>query len=396
MSKLTIEMHVGKRYGISRLNCDGTGRVKDVMIDNRRYNRISSQAKKATWRKQLEACLDDVEHVYRTRAIKDVIVKALAARENAFYAEHAEEFAEFIVKNILQCDLKMTDITSQVLVFTDYDINDIVETFCSVIVDQDTWNRAVKETSSKSKKTSSSGILTQIVNGIKQKLPLRRYGVECALFGRMTTSDVMESVDSAVSVNHSYSFGRAAVNDDYFTTIDNYLSGNTSEQSGAGYLDSKEFSTHVYYEYASIDVGLFYENLCKGVDMTDAHNVERIKKIMIEAVKCVMTSIACSAPAGGQNAFASSPDPVGVYITVRNTGMNRTADTCCIAEMNKHNETEEQAFINAMTAFIASDFAADTYIRTLYVGEHAEDIPAEHVNWHDAVKDVGEMIDERF
>ena len=47
MSKrMLVEVHVGKRYGISRLNCDGAGQVKDVIIDNERYNRISSQSKK--------------------------------------------------------------------------------------------------------------------------------------------------------------------------------------------------------------------------------------------------------------------------------------------------------------------------------------------------------------
>ena len=44
------------------------------------------------------------------------------------------------------------------------------------------------------------------------------------MFGRMTTSDVMESVESAVSVNHSYSFGQATMDNDYFTVVDNYLS----------------------------------------------------------------------------------------------------------------------------------------------------------------------------
>ena len=35
MSKrMLVEVHVGKRYGISRLNCDGAGQVKDVIIDN--------------------------------------------------------------------------------------------------------------------------------------------------------------------------------------------------------------------------------------------------------------------------------------------------------------------------------------------------------------------------
>lgn len=33
MSKrMLVEVHVGKRYGISRLNCDGAGQVKDVSL----------------------------------------------------------------------------------------------------------------------------------------------------------------------------------------------------------------------------------------------------------------------------------------------------------------------------------------------------------------------------
>ena len=30
--RMLVEVHVGKRYGISRLNCDGAGQVKDVII----------------------------------------------------------------------------------------------------------------------------------------------------------------------------------------------------------------------------------------------------------------------------------------------------------------------------------------------------------------------------
>ena len=35
--KMLIEVHVGKRYGISRLNCGEDGQVKDVMIDSESY-----------------------------------------------------------------------------------------------------------------------------------------------------------------------------------------------------------------------------------------------------------------------------------------------------------------------------------------------------------------------
>lgn len=403
--KLVIEVHVGKRYGISRLNCDGAGQVKDVLIDNSRYNRISSQSKKRVWREHLEECLGEMEHVYRTRAIKDILMKKFAAMDAQLYQDNAEEMAEYIVKNILKCDLKnkAVDVTSQILVFTEYDIKDIMDVFCEIIVGQEEWDKLKKEAEKgKKKKEDGSGYAAQIISAVKKKLPLRSYGVDCSMFGRMTTSDVMESVESAVSVNHSYSFGQATMDNDYFTVVDNYLSDMKNElesgQSGSAYLDSKDFATHVYYEYASIDVRQLYENMTKGIDMTDESNKARVKEMMVKAICCVVRDIACSAPSGGQNAFASYPDPVGVYITIRDCGTNRTADTCCIEEMNRYGGAEDEKFIAAMHEFVSNDFSGHPqYIKKLYAGKNADKITgAEHVNFGDALNMIGEIVNERF
>ena len=125
MSKrMLVEVHVGKRYGISRLNCDGAGQVKDVIIDNERYNRISSQSKKKVWRENLEKRLerlngDSMEHVYRTRAMKDIFKKEFLKKESELYAENADAMAEYIVKSVLSCALETKngfDVTNLVLI----------------------------------------------------------------------------------------------------------------------------------------------------------------------------------------------------------------------------------------------------------------------------------------
>ena len=428
MSKrMLVEVHVGKRYGISRLNCDGAGQVKDVIIDNERYNRISSQSKKKVWRENLEKRLerlngDSMEHVYRTRAMKDIFKKEFLKKESELYAENADAMAEYIIKSVLSCTLEEKngfDVTNQVLIVTKYDVEDIVEVFCDVIKTPEDWEQAKKEAAEKEKekendkkkggkaKSSAKNSASQrIISALKAKLPLRKYGVECSLFGRMATSGVMETVESAMCVNHSYSLGKATLDSDYYIVVDNYLSAMASEtesgQSGAGYLDEKEFSSHVYYEYASIDVGKFYDNLTKGVDMSDEKNVQRIKTIIIEAVKCVINDIATSAPSGGQNSFASRPDPVGVYITIKEGGEGRTADTYCIKEMVKKGsaaaKTEADKFLNAMNEFTSGDFADDSdYLARIYAGESPEMLNgAEHMSWKEAVKKVGDAIDEKF
>ena len=428
MSKrMLVEVHVGKRYGISRLNCDGAGQVKDVIIDNERYNRISSQSKKKVWRENLEKRLerlngDSMEHVYRTRVMKDIFKKEFLKKEAELYAENADAMAEYIVKSVLSCALETKngfDVTNQVLIVTKYDVEDIVEVFCDVIKTSEDWEQAKKEAAEKEKEkendkkkggkaksSAKSSASQRIISALKAKLPLRKYGVECSLFGRMATSGVMETVESAMCVNHSYSLGKATLDSDYYIVVDNYLSAMASEtesgQSGAGYLDEKEFSSHVYYEYASIDVGKFYDNLTKGVDMSDEKNVQRIKTVIIEAVKCVINDIATSAPSGGQNSFASRPDPVGVYITIKEDGEGRTADTYCIKEMVKKGsaaaKTEADKFLNAMNEFTSGDFADDSdYLARIYTGESPEMLNgAEHMSWKEAVKKVGDVIDEKF
>lgn len=422
--KLIIEVHVGKRYGISRLNCDGAGQVKDVMIDNERYNRISSQAKKKVWREHLEEHLEKLtnntmEHVYRTRAIKDVFEKELLSIENDLYKEHANEMADFIVIQILNCSLEEKvgfETTPQILIVTKYDIKDIVDAFCEVVKTAEDWESVKKSVTEAAKKNSkkaskkkteeTAATRDRITDLITEKLPLRNYGVECSLFGRMTTSSVMETVESAVCVNHSYSLGKASLDTDYFTVVDNYLSSMKSDlasgQSGAGYLDEKEFATHVYYEYASIDVGKFYENLTKGVDMTDEKNIERIRTIITETVTCLVNDIACSAPSGGQNSFASCPDPVGVYITVREYGAGRTADTYCIKEMTKKDagttKSEADRFFNALSEFMSGAFSNTTeYVKRIYTGEASERMTgAETMSWKKALDTIGELVHERF
>ena len=75
--------------------------MKDVIIDNERYNRISSQSKKKVWRENLEKRLerlngDSMEHVYRTRAMKDIFKKEFLKKEAELYAENADAMAEYL------------------------------------------------------------------------------------------------------------------------------------------------------------------------------------------------------------------------------------------------------------------------------------------------------------
>lgn len=161
------------------------------------------------------------------------------------YTENADAMAEYIVKSILSCALETKngfDVTNQVLIVTKYDVEDIVEVFCDVIKTPEDWEQAKKEAAekekekendkkkgSKAKNSAKNSTSQRIILALKAKLPLRKYGVECSLFGRMATSGVMETVESAMCVNHSYSLGKATLDSDYYIVVDNYLSAMASE-----------------------------------------------------------------------------------------------------------------------------------------------------------------------
>ena len=109
-----------------------------------------------------------------------------------------------------------------------------------------------------------------------------------------------------------------------------------------------------------------------------------------------------SAPSRGQNYFESQPDQDIEYITIKEDREGPTADTYCIKEMVKKGsaaaKTEADKFLNAMNEFTSGDFADDSdYMARIYTGESPEMLNgAEHMSWKEAVKKVGDIIDEKF
>lgn len=387
-NKLVIELHVGKRYGASRLNCDENGKIKSILINGKKHSRISSQAKKAAWRSHFIESLDSSDKLYRTRALVDIISNKLKEKDDDYYNKNAYELATFIANTLMDCKTtsKKDNMTAQLVLFSDYDIEDVLNVFCEEIKTEEDFVKYNKDKN-----------YNVLVNKIKKAIPFRKYGIECALFGRMTTSGVLIPVESAMSVNHSIALGRNETEMDYFTAIDNYLSG-IVDDAGAAHINRKEFASSVYYEYASIDVGQLYTNLCHGVDMTKEENKKRVKEVLINTVKEILFDIVFVAPTGAQNAFASSPNPVGVYSTIRDSGTNKTADSSIVKSINDYSiKSEEEKFISAMDDFTNGEFSDSVdYIDKFYIGENHERINANHANWSFMLNKIEEIINEKF
>jgi len=78
---------------------------------------------------------------------------------------------------------------------------------------------------------------------------------DVALSGRMATSGLMTTVEGALAVAHVITTHTVDADIDWFTAVDDL------QELGSGHLDTQEFSSGVFYRYASLDIRLLQENL---------------------------------------------------------------------------------------------------------------------------------------
>ena len=114
---------------------------------------------------------------------------------------------------------------------------------------------------------------------------------DVALFGRMLAASPAFNTDAAAQVAHAISVHKVAVEDDFFTAVDDLNDG--EEDAGAGHMGETEFAAGLFYLYLCID----RERLAKNLS-GDGQLADRTLGALIRAAATV-------APTGKQNSFAS-------------------------------------------------------------------------------------------
>lgn len=116
-----------------------------------------------------------------------------------------------------------------------------------------------------------------------QQLPT----IDVALSGRMDASCPERNVEAAMSVAHSITTHSADIEVDWFTACDDL-----SEQ-GSGHIGTTEFSSGVFYRYASINVDLLAKNTGKSVSELE------------DIIQVVIRCFAQVSPSAKQKTFAA-------------------------------------------------------------------------------------------
>lgn len=267
-----VQLHLLTSYPPSNLNRDDTGRPKTALVGDANRLRISSQSQKRAWRtsETFEAAL--AGHLgTRTKRMGQEVFDAL--KEGGIAEKPAREWAKDIAKQFgkMKSDKKTendVDLEIEQLVHVSPEEQDAIKALVATLV-----ARKGKPTEDELKLLSHP-----------------RRAVDIAMFGRMLADAAEFNVEAAVQVSHAITVHRAAVEDDYFSAVDDL---NKREETGASHIGERGYGAGLFYLYLSIDRELLKRNL--GGD----------EALTARALEALVNAVTTVSPTGMQNSFAS-------------------------------------------------------------------------------------------
>ena len=291
---MLYEIHMLKNYPPTNLNRDDTGAPKTCLFGGVMRGRVSSQCLKRSWRTSpsFRAEIGDENLGIRTRKLPVLVAEKLIAMGVS------QEFADAIqprltgIGNKEGKETKDGNATAQVIFYAKEDIAAVAETV-KELLDKCKSVKDVQKLKAKDIQAAVSGA------------DVRPVTLDIALFGRMVTSDAFRDVEASMQVAHAISTNKVSVESDYFTAMDDMLSGSSMDELGAAMIGDVDFNSSCYYVYTSVDTDALAENL-KYADNAD--------EIVRKAIPALLRAMAFTDPSGKQNSFAGHVLPSVVMV----------------------------------------------------------------------------------
>lgn len=288
---MLIEVHMLKNYAPANLNRDDTGSPKSCVFGGVARGRISSQCIKRNIRQSELFVKECGEFGIRTRKLPQLVADELKKRGVS------EDWIEAVVKKVTGFGNKdgnenKDKITAQIMFITPEEVK----------IAADCVNEAIKE--SKSIKEFEK-IKAKDIQAKMSKAGIRPMTLDIALFGRMVTSDAFRDVEASLQMAHAISTNRLEREFDYYTAVDDLVSNEGEEDSGAGMIGDTEFNSNCYYMYYNLDLNQLIENL---------NGLENAGEIAKQAAKAFLRAFAYTNPSGKQNSFAAHQPPSVIFV----------------------------------------------------------------------------------
>ncbi|EQM72186.1 type I-E CRISPR-associated protein Cas7/Cse4/CasC [Stutzerimonas stutzeri] len=260
-----VQLHLLTSYPPSNLNRDDLGNPKTARVGGVERLRVSSQSLKRAWRTS-ELFQQVLAGNIGTRT-KRLGIEAFDALIAAGVAEkQAREWAGQIAK-----------VYGAVKKDNPLEIEQLVH----VAPQERATLDALVATLAREKRGPSDEELDALLH--------TQTAVDIAMFGRMLAAKTEFNGEAAVQVAHAIGVHASAIEDDYFTAVDDL----NSNESGAAHIGESGFAAAVFYQYLCIDRDLLKKNLGGDEVLTQ------------KALRALVQAALTVGPSGKQNSFAS-------------------------------------------------------------------------------------------
>jgi CRISPR system Cascade subunit CasC len=267
MSNVFLQLHFLTPYAPSNLNRDDLGRPKTALFGGSQRLRVSSQSLKRAWRTSDVFETELAEHIgTRTKRFGDLVLPILS---KALDEKKAKKLASKLAEQFGA--VKEESLRTEQLAHITPEEKRHLEVLAGTLA-------------SEGGREPSGEELAKLVGHAQG-------AADISLFGRMLAAKTEFNVEAACQVAHAISIHKVAIEDDYFTAVDDLKTD--EEDAGAGHVGTQEFASAVLYHYVCIDRALLTENL--GGDEALA---QKTLRALGEACLTV-------APNGKQNSFAA-------------------------------------------------------------------------------------------
>lgn len=273
MKKNFINFHILISHSPSCLNRDDMNMQKSATFGGKRRVRISSQSLKRTMRKSGYYQQHLGEASIRTKHLSDLKTKLVERLAGRFDADLIQKTLTLLSGKDLKTEVSMDGDAVAPWVVEE------VAWFCDQVkkgeeqkLDDKALTKQLKEQSEAMRRSLASGL-------------------DIALSGRMATSGLMSElgkVDGALAMSHVITTHAVDADIDWFTAVDDL------QELGSGHLDTQEFSSGVFYRYASLNIAQLQENL---------GNASREKAL--EVASHLLHLMATVVPSAKQQSFAA-------------------------------------------------------------------------------------------
>lgn len=235
-----INFHVLITHSPSCLNRDDMNMQKSATFGGVRRVRISSQSLKRAIRTSDAYRMRLGERSLRTRDLGRLAVRYAEALAGRFPAERVRQAIAWMAgKEGLTEDTEASAVAP-------WAITEVAR-MCDVI------------TAGEAEGLDAKKLQKQIEKDAAGFRSAAAQTLDIALSGRMSTSDLMTPVDGALAVAHVITTHAVDSDIDWFTAVDDLVS--EAGETGAGHLNTQEFSSGTFYRYASLNLAQLQENL---------------------------------------------------------------------------------------------------------------------------------------